>query len=54
MDVEVTRLATANRLRIAVIGAGISGLAAARELEGEHEVTLFEARTRPGGHTRTL
>ena len=54
MDVEVTRLGTAKRLRIAVVGAGISGLAAARELDGEHDVTLFEARTRPGGHTRTL
>ena len=54
MDVEVTRLGTVNRLRIAVIGAGISGLAAARELDGEHEVTLFEAREKPGGHTRTL
>lgn len=54
MDVEVTRLRTGNRLRIAVIGAGISGLAAARELDGEHEVTLFEAREKPGGHTRTL
>ncbi len=54
MDVEVTRFGTTNRLRIAVIGAGISGLAAARELDGEHEVTLFEARERPGGHTRTL
>ncbi len=54
MDVEVTRLRPANRLRIAVIGAGISGLAAARELDGGHEVTLFEARNRPGGHTRTL
>ena len=54
MDVEVTRLGTADRLRIAVIGAGISGLAAARELDGQHEVTLFEAREKPGGHTRTL
>ena len=54
MDVEVTCIGTANPLRIAVIGAGISGLAAARELDGEHEVTLFEAREKPGGHTRTL
>jgi len=54
MDVEVTRLGTVNRLRIAVIGAGISGLAAARALDGEHEVTLFDARAKPGGHTRTL
>ena len=54
MDVEVTRLRPANGLRIAVIGAGISGLAAARELDRDHEVTLFEARNRPGGHARTL
>ena len=54
MDVEVTRLAASNRLRIAVVGAGISGLAAARELDSDHDVTLFEAREKPGGHTRTL
>jgi len=54
MDVEVTRLRPVNRLRIAVIGAGISGLSAARELDGDHDVTVFEARKRPGGHTRTL
>ena len=54
MDVEVTRLEASNRLRIAVVGAGISGLAAARELDGGHDVTLFEAREKPGGHTRTL
>lgn len=54
MDVEVTALGPVNRLRVAVVGAGISGLAAATELDGEHEVTLFEARNRPGGHTRTL
>ena len=54
MDVEVTRLEASNRLRIAVVGAGIAGLAAARELDGDHDVTLFEAREKPGGHTRTL
>ncbi len=41
--------------RIAVIGAGISGLAAARRLTGcAHRVTLFEAATHFGGHAHTV
>jgi uncharacterized protein len=40
--------------RIAVIGAGISGLAAAYELAAEHNVTVYEAEKRLGGHARTV
>src|SRR5262245_6743528 len=40
-------------MRIAVIGAGISGIAAAYELAKRHEVTLIEAAPRLGGHTDT-
>lgn len=41
-------------MRIAVVGAGISGLAAAWLLSREHQVTLFEQHDRLGGHSNTL
>jgi predicted NAD/FAD-binding protein len=41
-------------MRIAVVGAGISGLVAAHLLEREHEVTVFEAGSKVGGHTNTI
>ena len=39
---------------IAVIGAGISGMGAAHRLADNHQVTLFEAGHRLGGHARTV
>jgi predicted NAD/FAD-binding protein len=41
-------------MRIAVVGAGVSGLVAAHLLRREHDVTLYEAAGRPGGHANTL
>ena len=40
--------------RIAVIGAGITGMGAAYHLADTHAVTLFEAEPRLGGHARTI
>ncbi len=40
--------------RIAVVGSGISGLAAGYYLSQRHEVTLFEGDERLGGHTATV
>jgi len=42
------------RQRIAVIGAGISGLASAYFLSRRHEVVLYEAGRYLGGHTNTV
>jgi hypothetical protein len=41
-------------MRVAIIGSGITGLAAARALAPRHEVTIFEAAARPGGHVYTV
>lgn len=41
-------------MKIAVIGSGISGMASAYYLSKSHEVHLFEASDRLGGHTNTI
>jgi len=40
--------------RIAIVGSGISGLAAAHALQGQAHITLFEAASYFGGHTHTV
>lgn len=42
------------RQRIAIIGSGVSGLVAAHLLHPDHDITVFEARDRVGGHIRTV
>ena len=41
------------RARVAIVGAGISGLSAAHLLSRRHEVELFEKDARLGGHAHT-
>jgi predicted NAD/FAD-binding protein len=41
-------------MRIAIVGAGVSGLVVAYLLHGEHEITLFEAADYAGGHVCTV
>jgi predicted NAD/FAD-binding protein len=41
-------------MRIAIIGAGVSGLVCAHALHRDHDIAVFEAHERPGGHANTV
>ena len=43
-------------MRIAVVGAGISGIGAALALscQAGHKVVIFDKDSRPGGHSATV
>jgi predicted NAD/FAD-binding protein len=41
-------------MRVAIVGAGISGLVVAHLLHSEHQITVFEAAAYAGGHTNTV
>ncbi len=45
---------TAEYMKIAVVGGGISGMAAAYLLQQRHDITLYEKNDYIGGHSRTL
>lgn len=47
-------MTSTSRLNIAVVGSGIAGLSAAWLLSRGHDVTLFEADGRIGGHGHTV
>jgi predicted NAD/FAD-binding protein len=41
-------------MKIAIVGTGVSGLVAAHLLHPEHEITVYEAGKRVGGHSHTV
>ena len=41
-------------MRIAIVGAGVSGLVAAHLLHRDHEIVLYEASSYAGGHANTV
>ncbi|HEY0631099.1 MAG TPA: FAD-dependent oxidoreductase, partial [Thermoleophilaceae bacterium] len=41
-------------MKIAIVGAGVSGLTVAHMLHREHEIAVFEAGDYAGGHTNTV
>ena len=47
-------ISTPHLQRVAIVGSGISGLAAAHALHGKANITLFEAADYFGGHTHTV
>src|SRR6478735_5923921 len=53
MTANAPGVPSGRRERIAVVGAGVSGLTAAYLLGGHHDVTLFESEPRLGGHAHT-
>jgi uncharacterized protein len=46
--------AHSHTMRIAIVGAGVSGLVAAHLLHREHEIVVYEANGYAGGHTNTI
>jgi predicted NAD/FAD-binding protein len=51
---EMMQIRPSEPLKIAVIGTGISGMAAAWLLSANHEVTVYERADRIGGHSNTV
>lgn len=41
-------------MRLAIVGAGITGLGAARLLHEKHDITVYEAAGHAGGHCKTV
>ncbi len=51
---KASRSLGAGKKHIAIVGSGVAGLLAAERLATAHDVTVFEAEPRIGGHTHTV
>ena len=51
---HLCRSASKEAMKIAIVGSGIAGLTAAYRLHPRHQITLFEAAPRLGGHSNTI
>ena len=49
-----THMRKDSRLKVAIVGTGISGLSAAWLLSRRHDVTVYERSERIGGHSNTV
>lgn len=54
MRCNVMHMTNTTRMRIAIIGTGISGLGAAWLLHKHHDITVYEKNAYIGGHSRTV
>jgi predicted NAD/FAD-binding protein len=50
----MNQTAAGSKLKIAILGSGVTGLAAAYALHQVHDVTLYEKAERIGGHSNTV
>jgi uncharacterized protein len=50
----LTHMRKDSRLKVAIVGTGISGLSAAWLLSRRHDVTVYESAERIGGHSNTV
>ena len=41
-------------MRIAIVGTGVAGMVAAHRLHPQHEIVVYEAASRLGGHSNTV
>src|SRR3954452_10781130 len=47
-------LRSGGQMRIAIVGTGVAGMVAAHKLHPEHEIVVYEAAARLGGHSNTV
>lgn len=52
--IRISLCGVSDVMKVAIVGAGVSGLVAAYMLHREHDITVFEAGDYAGGHVNTI